>query len=187
MTTLDLDRIEAYFGLPLPAFYREFMARYPAARLRVRTAAGRWADNWAFTDRPARVIRLNRSVRRRGRLFDGEPWPDEFLVIGRSERGEYFALYPPMGAYVLGLDPSDGKFERRANSLADFADWLLADRPPWRPARAGVGGPEPAPVGDRAGLTPALPAIPAGLAPADRRRKRHRGELQGQPGRPCTA
>lgn len=123
MTQDDLDRIEGELRLTLPVVYIEFMLQFPSDLVSVHLPGGRRIDSWSFTNRPARVIRLNRSVRRRGRRFDGEPWPAGLLVIGSPDiRHNFYSLTPSADGTVWLMAHEDDKFHKVAGSLQEFAE-----------------------------------------------------------------
>lgn len=129
MTEDDLDRIARELRLELPAVYREFMLRFPSDLVSVRLPGGRCIDSWSFTNSPARVIRLNRSVRRRGRLFDDAPWPEECLVIGSPDiRYNFYSLSPRADGTVWLMAQEDDKFHKVADSLQGFAERVHASQ-----------------------------------------------------------
>jgi hypothetical protein len=128
VTKQQLDLIESQLKLKLPKFYRQFMLRFPVSLVYGLSAKNRRVDSWALTNLPSRIIKLNRSVRRRGRTFDGEPWPHGFIVIGCREKHGYYLLNSFTGRpEVLEMGEEDGKGSVVANSLAEFVQ-LIAEK-----------------------------------------------------------
>ncbi len=131
MTDDELNQIETALGESLPEFYRRFMLEFPADQIYQRAESGRRVDSWEFTNRPARVVRLNREVSRPSKTFDGEPWPGYF-VIGGSKAGDYFCLAFRSVESVLWWPWNDRCFVTVAASLPEFVQWLMK----WRKRNA---------------------------------------------------
>jgi hypothetical protein len=87
----DVARIETALGHPLPAEYRDFLRRHADEVRRIKESLPFRVVLW--TD-PDDIIRENREARKYADAMtigeDGEPWPDEFLVVGTNGGGDFW-------------------------------------------------------------------------------------------------
>src|SRR5690349_11646596 len=84
MTDAELAKIESELELELPDYYREFMRNYPAPLLAIPNGP----SLGQLSNSPDHIIELNRIVRMM-QCFD---WPEEYLAIGESGCGDYYAI-----------------------------------------------------------------------------------------------
>ena len=134
MTAADIDAVEAALAVMLPGHYRGFLLAYPQPLLDNKLDLG-WvqeapADRQLYNN-PARLIELNRDVRLPGTPWVGEagdPWPDNYFVIGDDQCGNYWCVdlfTPDPGVWFYDHDL--GAFERQHDSLGEFGESLLAE------------------------------------------------------------
>jgi hypothetical protein len=134
MTEADLASVEIQLGVTLPEHYRRFMLEYPQTLIDTKLDLG-WireapADR-QFYNNPARLVELNRDVRLPGTPWVGEagdPWPDNFFVIGDDQCGNYWSVdLQTADPGVWFYDHEIGAFERQHESLQDFGESLLKE------------------------------------------------------------
>ncbi|HEY1188361.1 MAG TPA: SMI1/KNR4 family protein [Gemmata sp.] len=91
MGEADVARIESALGCLLPGEYRDFLRRHSDEVCRIKAAVPFRAVLWTDADA---VIRENLDARKRSDAMtigkDGEPWPEEFLVVGTNGGGDYW-------------------------------------------------------------------------------------------------
>jgi hypothetical protein len=134
MTEAELDTIETALAVRLPTHYRRFMLDYPHALIDTKLNLG-WTQeapaDRKFYNSAAKLVEQNRDVRLPGTPWVGEagdPWPDQYFVIGDDQCGNYWCV--DLGTTDLGVwfyNHDVGEFERQHDSLGGFADQLLAE------------------------------------------------------------
>ena len=112
MTEAELVHIEAELDIELPSTYRKFIANYPAMLLRPGTDA----TKFELLNSPDNIIKLNQVVR----SWSSFDWPDEYLVIGQSGCGDYYAIdvddeYSPV--YLWNHEIGDFAVEEQTDSF----------------------------------------------------------------------
>ena len=134
MSETDVVTIEAALGMRLPDHYRRFLLSYPPALMDNKRDLG-WVRE-APADRQlsniaARLIHLNRDVRLPGTPWVGEagdPWPNNFFVIGDDQCGNYWCVdLQTEDSDVWFYNHDLGAFEHEYGSLAEFGEQLLSD------------------------------------------------------------
>jgi SMI1 / KNR4 family (SUKH-1) len=134
MTEADVAALEGSLGVVLPDHYRRFLLNYPQPLIDTKLDLG-WAQE-APADRQLansgpRLIALNRDVRLPGTPWvgeAGEPWPDNYFVIGDDQCGNYWCVdlrTADPGVWFYNHEVAD--FERQHGSLPEFAQALLAE------------------------------------------------------------
>jgi hypothetical protein len=77
------------------------------------------------------LVELNRDVRLPGTPWVGEagdPWPDNYFVIGDDQCGNYWSVdLQTADSGVWFYDHEIGAFERHYNSLQEFGESLLKE------------------------------------------------------------
>jgi hypothetical protein len=128
MTAADLESVEKALGFPLPGFYKQFMLRYPPSLVQVKPRDWGPITEWEFADDPRLIIEWNRYVRSQpdDTFVEDGPWPDEYLVIGAEEGGNYYVINRVDGSEAVQLWLHDsGEFHESGDTLPGFVGWLL--------------------------------------------------------------
>src|SRR5215210_7185118 len=134
MTNADVAKVESALAVTLPAHYRRFLLAYPQSLIDNKLDLG-WvqeapADRQLYNN-PARLIELNRDVRLPGTPWVGEagdPWPDNYFVIGDDQCGNYWSVdLQASDPGVWFYDHEIGAFERQHECLHDFGKSLLKE------------------------------------------------------------
>jgi SMI1-KNR4 cell-wall len=132
MTEAEVATVETELGVVLHQHYRRFLMEYPQILIDTKLDLG-WVQE-APADRKlynnaARLIELNRDVRLPGTPWVGEagdPWPDNFFVIGDDQCGNYWSVdLQTADSGVWFYEHEIGAFERQHNSLQEFGESLL--------------------------------------------------------------
>jgi hypothetical protein len=121
MELADLERFEQTLGYPLPP--------------EIMSVAGRSPHLEKDVDR---LIELNRDVRTPGTPWIGEagdPWPDDHVVIGEDQCGNYYSVlrtdrFAADPAPVWFLDHEVGTLEQQHDSVSSFQLYLEETFPP---------------------------------------------------------
>jgi hypothetical protein len=120
MNSSDLDRFEKTMGYPLPP--------------EVLTVAGRFPQLDVDVDR---LMQMNLDVRIPGTPWIGEagdPWPDDHVVIGGDQCGNYYSVLRtdrhPGDQAVWFLDHEVGTLEKQYESVTSFQKRLEELFPP---------------------------------------------------------
>src|SRR5687767_8428095 len=119
MTKSDLARIESDLGVKLPVAVRNFMLAHgdELAKAR-RTLAG----EVVFETSPAAIVKLNKSLRKRGIEVGDDatpaPWPTHYLALSDNGAGDHecIRLDEKSGA-VHEFNGEEGRFTRKYASL----------------------------------------------------------------------
>jgi hypothetical protein len=134
MSEVDVALLESSLGVVLPDHYRRFLLNYPSPLIDNKRDLG-WVRE-APAERQllngaARLIHLNRDVRLPGTPWVGEsgdPWPDNFFVVGDDQCGNFWCvnmLAEDRGVWFYDHDL--GGFQRHHESLAEFGELLLLE------------------------------------------------------------
>jgi hypothetical protein len=134
MTAAEVAAVESALSVTLPGHYRWFLLAYPQPLLDNKRDLG-WvheapAERQLYNS-PSRLIELNRDVRLPGTPWvgeAGEPWPDNYFVIGDDKCGNYWCV--DLHADDPGVwfyDHDLGAFERLHGSLGEFGESLLVE------------------------------------------------------------
>lgn len=93
MTETDFAAIESTLGTSLPHEYRDFLLHHSAEVRRIKELQPFLVVPW--TD-PAEIIRQNLRARKLAEFMpvgeDGEPWPENWLVVGTNGAGDYWFI-----------------------------------------------------------------------------------------------
>jgi hypothetical protein len=134
MTEAEVAAVETELGVRLPRHYRRFLLEYPQALIDTKLDLG-WvqeapADRQLY-NKAARLVALNRDVRLPGTPWVGEagdPWPNNYFVIGDDQCGNYWCVdLQTADTGVWFYDHEIAAFERQYDSLADFGESSLAE------------------------------------------------------------
>jgi SMI1-KNR4 cell-wall len=134
MIEMDIALLETELGVVLPGHYRDFLRNYPQTLIDARLNLG-WSKE-SPTDRqlnnnPHKLVELNKNVRLPGTPWvgeDGEPWPDNYFVIGDDQCGNYYSV--DLNSAEPGVwfyDHEVGEFYLYADSLEEFTEFLLEE------------------------------------------------------------
>jgi hypothetical protein len=134
MTDLEIRGIEAALGFSLPPHHRDFFLNYPKQLAAAERRHGTWRERTSERElysAPALIVEANRLVREAGIPWlgdQGDPWPEDLLVVGDDGCGNYW------GVKVSGTDRSVyfydhelADLEEAYESLWAFADFLVRD------------------------------------------------------------
>lgn len=134
MSARQLKQLESLCGHPLPAPWLHVMENFPEVlRTALRSETGDISDGTVsrvelqvnLND----VLALNREVRS-STILDPDNlefrWPDNLLVIGETDEGDYFCL-DTSGDFdgVLQFRHLDVEFEELTDSLDEFVEMLI--------------------------------------------------------------
>jgi hypothetical protein len=120
MTAADIAEIEGALGFRLPNCYRAVVLNYPKA------LADTEAPDFGLFDTPAAVIDANLEVRKNG--YFGQPWPDEYVIIGENGCGDYYVIIKNAAEFTVGFaDHEAMECNQFASSLDDFVAKLLLE------------------------------------------------------------
>jgi len=120
MTDADLAKIETELDIELPDYYRAFVQNYPPLLLAIPN--GPYLCE--LSNSAENVIQLNRLVR----TFNSFEWPDEYLVIGESGCGDYYAIDiddEDSSVYLWNHEQGDFSDDEEVDSLPEFAGQLI--------------------------------------------------------------
>jgi len=134
MTEAEVAAVESALKLVLPDHYRRFLLGYPQALIDNKFDLG-WVEespsDRQLSNNPARLIELNQDVRLPGTPWvgrAGEPWPDDYFVIGDDQCGNYWCVdLQTTDPGVWFYDHEAGAFQTQHASLAAFSESLLAE------------------------------------------------------------
>ncbi len=84
MTNEEFELIELNTGTKLPESYKQIVTNYPKELL------GTEAEDYGLLNDPSVIIEENNDLRKNG--FYGEPWPEQYFVIGQNGCGDYYVI-----------------------------------------------------------------------------------------------
>jgi hypothetical protein len=129
----SLQQLQQILPADIPEEYLQLLSQYPAQLRDARRALDDSLDEGVVSDvelqiDPAAVLELNLEVR-----HDSVPdpegnehlWPDQFLVIGETEGGDYYCIDVLREIDgVMQYNHQAVEFEVIADSLTEFIDLL---------------------------------------------------------------
>ena len=95
MINEDIDTIETATGIKLPQSYIDAATNYPPELLDTE------APDFGFLNNPQLVIDENLRVRKEG--YFGEPWPDQYFIIGQNGCGDYYVVTTSATRFSVGF------------------------------------------------------------------------------------
>jgi len=120
MTAADIAEIEEALGFILPDSYRAVVLNYPEALAETE------APDFGLFDTPTAVIDTNLEVRRNG--YFGEPWPDQYVIIGENGCGDYYVITKNATEFTVGFSDHEAmECNLFASNLDDFIAKLLSE------------------------------------------------------------
>ena len=120
MKISDIHLIQHQTGITLPDFYVELVTAYP-----LELSHSEAVDFGLMSDASA-VIRENLCVRAEG--YFGEPWPNQYFIIGHNGCGDYFVIKHATRDFSVGFaDHELMECRPYASSRVEFIQLLLAD------------------------------------------------------------
>lgn len=153
VTKEEVAGLEKAFDVRLPADYVAFILNYPE-RLKALKKDSGWkqespAHRELLSD-PKALQKINELVRSPNTPWTAEdpeagfqddgPWPAHYFVIGDDPTGNYWCLNTKStGTQVLFYDHDFGTFQKQADSVEQFAAWLVETIEKWNQRQAKKG------------------------------------------------
>ncbi|GAA5511156.1 SMI1/KNR4 family protein [Novipirellula caenicola] len=121
MAPNDIATIESALGFFLPKSYVDVVTNYPAE------LANTEAPDFGLFDDPTLIIDANRTVRTDG--YCGEPWPDQYVIIGENGCGDYYVVTKNATQFSVGFaDHEAMECNPFASNLDEFVAKLIVEQ-----------------------------------------------------------